>query len=81
MLLLNVDFIHIHTIFEPPLLVWNFDVIAAHLPLAHTTVFCKSPVLEAVRSPPLSSGIVPFIPELYSNLGPLLAILGCEVSS
>jgi hypothetical protein len=68
MLLRDFHSVHIDTVLEPPFCVRNLDVVAAHLPLSHPAVLRKRPVFEAVGSPPLAGLIVPFVPELYSDL-------------
>lgn len=68
MLLRNVNSVDINSIFEKPLMIGNFEIVAAHLPLAHTSVLSKGPVLKTVTSPPLTIGVMEFVPELNSNL-------------
>lgn len=64
----DCDFIHIHTLFEPPFAVCDLDIVAAHLALLHQAILCKRPVLEAVASIPLTFLVMPLVPELHGNL-------------
>jgi hypothetical protein len=70
MLLTDRHALHINPICEPPFLLGNFDVIDARHTLAHFAFFfavnLESPVLEAVRSVPLSMFIVILVEELNS---------------
>lgn len=68
MLLPNHHRININTGLKPPLRILDGDVVPAHLALAHEAVGGESPVLEAVRAPPLAGGIVPLVPELHGDL-------------
>lgn len=69
MSLANLDCVHIHAILEPPLLLGNGDLIAAHLALSHLAINVKGPVLETVAPPPLLRlPMLVFIPELDCNL-------------
>lgn len=68
MLLSNDHFIHIHTIFKPPLLIRNFHIIPIHLPLPHASIRREGPVFQPISTPPLPGGIVPFVPKLNCDL-------------
>lgn len=68
MLFSDGDRIHIHAISEPPVRLFDFDVVPTHLSLAHQAVVRKSPIFKAIRPPPLSRLIMPLIPELNGNL-------------
>lgn len=68
MLLGDLHHINIHALLEPPLVVSNLDVVAAHLPLSHPTVFREGPIFEAIASVPLACFVMEFVPKLYSNL-------------
>lgn len=48
----------------------NLDIVTAHLPLTHLSVFCESPVFKAIASFPLHAivGVLELIPELHSDL-------------
>jgi hypothetical protein len=67
-LLVDGHSVDVHAALEPPLLIRDLDIIAAHLPLAHEAVFGKGPVLKTVGPPPLAGLVVPFVPELDCNL-------------
>lgn len=66
----DINGIHINAIPEPPLCVFNFDIVPAHLSLAHKPALGKGPILETIRPPPLSRLIMPLVPELNGNLTP-----------
>lgn len=66
----DINGIGINAIPEPPLCVFNFDIVPAHLSLAHKPVLSKRPILETIRPPPLSRLIMPLVPELNGNLIP-----------
>lgn len=68
MLLANGNFIDVDTIYEPSLRSCNFDIVSTHLSFSHLSILCKGPVLKSICPPPLPSLIMPFIPELNSNL-------------
>lgn len=68
MLLCNIYSVHINTVLEPPLFFADLYIISTHLALPHQPILRKSPILEAISAPPLSSLIVPLIPELHCNL-------------
>lgn len=68
MLLRDVDRVHVlHIIREPPLR--DLDIIAAHLPLPHPTIFGESPVFQAVTTLPLHAVVfvLVLIPELHGD--------------
>jgi hypothetical protein len=67
-LLRNLNLIHINTFLEPTFRVGELDIIPTHLSLPHPTIFCIGPIFETISSPPLTGMVVPFIPELHSNL-------------
>lgn len=69
MLRTNLHCVDVNVTLEPSLLIRNFDVVAAHLPLLHEAILVKRPVLKAVAAPPLVIVVVEFIPELDGNLG------------
>ena len=65
MLLRDLDGILVDTVLEPPFSLLNNNIIAAHLPLAHATIICKRPVLEAITPLPLPTrSILVLVPEL-----------------
>ena len=66
--LIDSNFVDINSLLEPSLSVSELNVISAHLSLPHSPILGKSPVLKPIGPPPLSSLIVPFIPELDGNL-------------
>jgi len=68
MLLWYLHWIDINTILEPPLFVRDLDVVSTHLTLSHAAVGSEGPVFEAVGAVPLVCCVMPFVPELYSNL-------------
>lgn len=68
MLLTNLDRVNIHSILEPPLIVGDLHIVATHLPLLHSAVLCKRPILKTIASIPLSALVMPLIPELDSDL-------------
>ena len=70
MLLRDVDSIDIHSILEPALFGRNINIITTHLPFAHTTIICESPVLQTITPLPLHPIvlILVLIPELHRNL-------------
>ena len=68
MLLSDHHLVNIHTILKPPLLIRNFHIIPTHLSLPHSSIRCKRPILETVRTPPLPGGIVPLVPKLDCDL-------------
>lgn len=46
--LADLDRVDVGPLLEPPLVLQNVDVVAAHLPLAHSTVRSECPVLQAI---------------------------------
>lgn len=68
MLFINLDFIHINSILIPPLFIRDFNIIPAHLPLSHPSILSERPVFKSISPPPLTGGVVPFVPELHCDL-------------
>jgi hypothetical protein len=62
------DFVDINTILEPSFRLRYLHIIPAHLPLPHPAIVLKSPIFKTVTSMPLSSLIMPLVPELDCNL-------------
>jgi hypothetical protein len=77
MLLLDGNFIHINTLFEPSLVISKLRIVPTHLPLPHPSVFCERPILKAVGSPPLACFIIPLVPKLHCNLCTGNRSIGC----
>lgn len=69
MLLRDVDSIHVHPILEPTLFLRDLDIIAAHLPLPHSTILREGPVFEPVASLPLHPIVLVLVlvPKLHCN--------------
>ena len=70
MLLRDIDSIDIDSILEPALFGRDLNIVPAHLPLPHSTILCKSPILQAITTLPLHSvmAVLVLIPELDSDL-------------
>jgi hypothetical protein len=70
MLLRNLNSVNINARLEPPLLLGDENIIAAHHPLTHTTILRKGPVLEPITPLPLQTVVcvAKLIPELHCNL-------------
>lgn len=68
MLRTDLNTIHIHAIFKPPLLLCDCYVVRAHHALLHASIRCERPVFQAVGAEPLPRGVMMLIPELYSDL-------------
>lgn len=66
----DIHFIDIHSLLEPPLSFLDLDIIPAHLPLTHPTIFRKSPILKTIASLPLHpvTAILVLVPELHGDL-------------
>jgi len=65
----NRHLIDIDTIDEPSLLFLDLYIVSAHLPLPHTAIWRKCPVLESVTPLPLHAvrAVLEFIPELHRD--------------
>lgn len=70
MRLVNLNSVHIHTVYEPPLSLGNLDIIPAHLPLPHLAISRESPVLEPIAPLPFHfiRTVLVFVPELHGYL-------------
>jgi hypothetical protein len=70
MLLTYLHLVHINTILEPPLTLFQHNVIRRVLTLAHPPIFREGPILKAIGPLPFHPvcGVLVFIPELNGNL-------------
>ena len=66
----DLDFINIHALLEPPLILGDLDIIPTHLPLPHTPILCKRPILQSITAFPLHlfMRVLILIPELDGDL-------------
>lgn len=65
----DLNLIYIYALPEPPLLLRNLNIIAAHLSLAHSPIFRERPILEAIATLPLHGVIrvLVLVPELHGD--------------
>lgn len=70
MLLANGHLVHIYSLGEPPLTLGQLDIVTTHLPLPHSSILRKRPVLEAIAALPLHTifCILVLIPKLDRDL-------------
>ncbi len=57
-LLLNRDFIHIHSVFEPSLLIGDLDIVSTHLSLPHAAIFREGPIFKTISPPPVYRSVL-----------------------
>ena len=70
MSLRDIHLINIHALLEPPLGILDLDVVPTHLPLAHSAILRKRPILQPITALPLHTivAILVLIPELHRDL-------------
>ncbi|KAI9744513.1 MAG: hypothetical protein M1818_002042 [Claussenomyces sp. TS43310] len=56
-------FVDVDPILVPSFSLCNLYIVATHMPLTHTAIGCKGPVLESVATPPLTVFVKIFVPE------------------